>query len=392
MATSVTASILSFVTIMILNVLYERVAIWITDYGEFILYLHFYPLLSRIWFHPQTFYLRCNDRAPTDQDRVRKQLDAEDVPLSVRQLLLLLFLHCLCKRESCWSPWRSCLSPRKIPERGGTVSPSGIAATYIHLADLLYLTLLCLASAVWPWRLPHWVDHSTHCHHGRKSHLEQHPRGLATVSCQNPRALYYWMWNCVQRTTGVNNLAIFLASKSPTGNFFFICWHRWVKNLISRHCTQSTSEKETPRWEQDYRLQSISKLGLFYEYLEMGKTQKRKGLHSLFCFFNKLNIIIMEAFPITIYQAGIVTSCHGILTCADSSSLLHPSQSFSLASWPCSWPPSHLLQFWLWSIICLRFGSMLGKSPLSFGALCPRKPRTSEPGSPFSKALPFWPW
>lgn len=38
MATSVTASLISFVVIMILNILYERVAIWITDFGEFQLY------------------------------------------------------------------------------------------------------------------------------------------------------------------------------------------------------------------------------------------------------------------------------------------------------------------------------------------------------------------
>lgn len=35
MATSVTASLISFVVIMILNTLYERVAIWITDFGRF---------------------------------------------------------------------------------------------------------------------------------------------------------------------------------------------------------------------------------------------------------------------------------------------------------------------------------------------------------------------
>lgn len=35
MATSVTASLISFVVIMILNILYERFAIWITDFGEF---------------------------------------------------------------------------------------------------------------------------------------------------------------------------------------------------------------------------------------------------------------------------------------------------------------------------------------------------------------------
>ncbi|XP_073694115.1 anoctamin-6 [Garra rufa] len=43
----------------------------------------------------------------------------------------------------------------------------------------------------------------------------------------------------------------------------------WVKNLIFRHCTQVGSEKVIPRWEQDYQLQQIGKLGLFYEYLEM---------------------------------------------------------------------------------------------------------------------------
>ncbi|CAJ1054918.1 anoctamin-6 isoform X1 [Xyrichtys novacula] len=43
----------------------------------------------------------------------------------------------------------------------------------------------------------------------------------------------------------------------------------WLKNLISRYCTRVDPEQAIPRWEQDYRLQAISKLGLFYEYLEM---------------------------------------------------------------------------------------------------------------------------
>lgn len=50
MATSVTASLISFVVIMILNILYERVAIWITNFGEFqviplpaVTYTHFNP-------------------------------------------------------------------------------------------------------------------------------------------------------------------------------------------------------------------------------------------------------------------------------------------------------------------------------------------------------------
>ncbi|XP_015208423.1 anoctamin-6 [Lepisosteus oculatus] len=43
----------------------------------------------------------------------------------------------------------------------------------------------------------------------------------------------------------------------------------WLKNLISRYCMSVGSEKVIPRWEQDYQLQPMGKLGLFYEYLEM---------------------------------------------------------------------------------------------------------------------------
>ncbi|XP_023612040.1 anoctamin-6 isoform X5 [Myotis lucifugus] len=43
----------------------------------------------------------------------------------------------------------------------------------------------------------------------------------------------------------------------------------WVKNLIGRYRTVSGSEVVTPRWEQDYHLQLMGRLGLFYEYLEM---------------------------------------------------------------------------------------------------------------------------
>ncbi|XP_005164519.1 anoctamin-6 isoform X1 [Danio rerio] len=43
----------------------------------------------------------------------------------------------------------------------------------------------------------------------------------------------------------------------------------WLKNLMFRHCTQVGSEKAIPRWEQDYQLQPMGTLGLFYEYLEM---------------------------------------------------------------------------------------------------------------------------
>lgn len=54
---------------------------------------------------------------------------------------------------------------------------------------------------------------------------------------------------------------------------FFSLADSWVKNLIGRYCAAARSEKVVPRWEQDYHLQPIGKLGLFYEYLEMGKWQ-----------------------------------------------------------------------------------------------------------------------
>ncbi|XP_038198149.1 anoctamin-6 isoform X3 [Arvicola amphibius] len=43
----------------------------------------------------------------------------------------------------------------------------------------------------------------------------------------------------------------------------------WIMNLIGRYQRVSGSENITPRWEQDYHLQPMGKLGLFYEYLEM---------------------------------------------------------------------------------------------------------------------------
>ncbi|XP_032500845.1 anoctamin-6 isoform X3 [Phocoena sinus] len=43
----------------------------------------------------------------------------------------------------------------------------------------------------------------------------------------------------------------------------------WVMNLIGRCHTVSGAEKKAPRWEQDYHLQPMGRLGLFYEYLEM---------------------------------------------------------------------------------------------------------------------------
>ncbi|XP_057180652.1 anoctamin-6 isoform X2 [Triplophysa rosa] len=63
-------------------------------------------------------------------------------------------------------------------------------------------------------------------------------------------------------------LAIIMTGKAVWNNIQEVLLP-WIKNLISRHCTQVGSEKVIPRWEQDYQLQPMGKLGLFYEYLEM---------------------------------------------------------------------------------------------------------------------------
>lgn len=111
MATSVTASLISFVVIMVLNILYERVAIWITNFGEFPDRLPGLRLASLLT--PR--FPMCRGRAPADKDGLREQFDPEDVPVSVRQLLLLLFLHRLLQRESGGLSWRSCLCHGKVP-------------------------------------------------------------------------------------------------------------------------------------------------------------------------------------------------------------------------------------------------------------------------------------
>lgn len=62
-------------------------------------------------------------------------------------------------------------------------------------------------------------------------------------------------------------LAIIMGGKAIWNNIQEI-FLPWIKNLIAR-CRSSGIETIKPRWEQDYHLQPVGKLGLFYEYLEM---------------------------------------------------------------------------------------------------------------------------
>uniref|UniRef100_A0A8D0GY90 Anoctamin n=1 Tax=Sphenodon punctatus TaxID=8508 RepID=A0A8D0GY90_SPHPU len=63
-------------------------------------------------------------------------------------------------------------------------------------------------------------------------------------------------------------LAIIMGGKAIWNNIQEVLLP-WVKNLVGRYCTAVRAETIIPRWEQDYHLQPIGKLGLFYEYLEM---------------------------------------------------------------------------------------------------------------------------
>lgn len=51
----------------------------------------------------------------------------------------------------------------------------------------------------------------------------------------------------------------------------FFCIYSWICNWWGRRKARNNPENLYSRWEQDHDLQSFGALGLFYEYLEMGK-------------------------------------------------------------------------------------------------------------------------
>ncbi|XP_029318253.1 anoctamin-6 [Cottoperca gobio] len=165
MATAVTASLISFVVIMILNILYERVAIWITDF-----------------------------------ELPRTKTDYEN------SLTLKMFLFQFVNYYS------SCFYIAFA--KGKAVGFPG---------NPVYLL-------------------------GKYRNEECDPGGCL-----------------IELTT---QLSIIMGGKAIWNNIQEVLLP-WAKNLIFRYCTRTDSEKVIPRWEQDYRLQPFSKLGLFYEYLEM---------------------------------------------------------------------------------------------------------------------------
>ncbi|XP_063357266.1 anoctamin-6 [Pelmatolapia mariae] len=165
MATSVTASLISFVVIMILNTLYERVAIWITDF-----------------------------------ELPRTKTDYEN------SLTLKMFLF-----------------------------------QFVNYYSSCFYIAFAKGKAVgYPGKPVYLL--------GKYRNEECDPGGCL-----------------IELTT---QLAIIMGGKAIWNNIQEVLIP-WLKNLIYRLCAHVTSEKVIPRWEQDYQLQPSSKLGLFYEYLEM---------------------------------------------------------------------------------------------------------------------------
>ncbi|XP_006015993.1 anoctamin-6 isoform X2 [Alligator sinensis] len=164
-ATSVTASIISFIIIMILNIIYEKVAIMITDY-----------------------------------ELPRTQTDYEN------SLTMKMFLFQFVN----------------------------------YYSSCFYIAFFKGKFVGYPGDPVYWL--------GKYRNEECDPGG------------------CLLELT--TQLAIIVGGKSIWNNVQEVLLP-WIKNLIGRCCTAARSEKVIPRWEQDYHLQPIGKLGLFYEYLEM---------------------------------------------------------------------------------------------------------------------------
>ncbi|XP_063072938.1 anoctamin-6 [Engraulis encrasicolus] len=165
LATTVTASIISFVIIMILNNLYERVAIWITDF-----------------------------------ELPRTRTDYEN------SLTLKMFLFQFVN----------------------------------YYSSCIYVAFFKGKVVGYPGQPVYWL--------GLYRNEECDPGGCL-----------------IELTT---QLSVIMGGKAIWNNIQEVLFP-WVKNVIFRYCNKVKAEKIIPRWEQDYQLQPIGKLGLFYEYLEM---------------------------------------------------------------------------------------------------------------------------
>ncbi|XP_066543205.1 anoctamin-6 [Amia ocellicauda] len=164
-ATTVTASLISFVIIMVLNIVYEKVAIWITDF-----------------------------ELPRTQTEYENSL--------TMKMFLFQFVN--------------------------------------YYSSCFYIAFFKGKIVGYPGDPVYWL--------GRYRNEECDPGG------------------CLLELT--TQLTIIMGGKAIWNNIQEVLLP-WVKNLIFRYCMSPRTQKAVPRWEQDYELQPLGKLGLFYEYLEM---------------------------------------------------------------------------------------------------------------------------
>lgn len=81
-------------------------------------------------------------RAAADQNGVREQPDAEDVPLSVCELLLVMLLHCFLQREGGGISGGACLLAGHLPQWGGETFLCDQTFAWIDM-QLYFLNEMC---------------------------------------------------------------------------------------------------------------------------------------------------------------------------------------------------------------------------------------------------------
>lgn len=187
---------------------------------------------------------------------VWEQAHSEDVPLPVRQLLLFLFLCGFLQGQVCRLSWKLCLyvwQVERFEEWGGTI---------FHCVTLHNITGCCpfvsfwsCLTSVWPWWLSDWADHPVGYSDDWQTGVGQHTGGSGPVSIPTRHSFYCSARSCMS----VKALYCPLVSS------------RWLMNWWGSRKARSHPESLYSRWEQDHDLQSFGQLGLFYEYLEMGK-------------------------------------------------------------------------------------------------------------------------
>ncbi|KAK4829403.1 hypothetical protein QYF61_003884 [Mycteria americana] len=233
-ATSVTASLISFIVIMVLNVVYEKVAILITDF-----------------------------ELPRTQTDYENSLTTKMFLFQFVNYYSSCFYIAFFKGKFVGHPGNPVYWLGKY--RNEECDPGGCL-----LELTTQLAIIVGGKAIWNNiqevllpdldRLEKWAN-------GNLMEFNKGKCKVLHLGKNNPMHQYMLGASQLESSLAEEGLGKPCGHQSPV--VFFSLADSWVKNLIGRYCTAARSEKVVPRWEQDYHLQPIGKLGLFYEYLEM---------------------------------------------------------------------------------------------------------------------------